>query len=297
MKKEWSGKTRGGNFGQKSLIFYFRHGSVAFSYFFLALVVPFYMLFARKGYKSIYSYFRKIRSCGVARSFIMTYRNHYLFGQSMFDKYALFCNNGKKYKLTFDGREAFDEALKGKQGIIIISSHCGNFELAGYILRQNLKRINAIAFGGESQVYQQARENILSENNITLIPVSDDFSHIYAINKALSNGEILIVPGDRVYEGSKRVERNFLGHVARFPSGPFHLAEKYNTRVYAIFVMKEADFHYKTIVRPVSVPQKEGMTKAERIELMADNYVQTLESVVNQYPAQWYNFYKFWDQA
>ncbi|HNX67794.1 MAG TPA: lysophospholipid acyltransferase family protein, partial [Bacteroidales bacterium] len=219
------------------------------------------------------------------------------FGQSMFDKYALFCNNGKNYKLSFDGREAFDEALTGKQGIIIISSHCGNFELAGYILKQNLKRINAIAFGGESQVYQQARENILSENNITMIPVCDDFSHIYAINKALSNGEILIVPGDRAYEGSKTGERNFMGHIARFPAGPFHLAEKYDTRVFAIFVMKESDFHYKTIVRPISIPHNEGMTKTERIEMMADNYVHTLESVVNQYPAQWYNFYKFWDKA
>jgi len=297
MKKEWSGKTRGGNFGQKSLIFYFRHGSVAFSYFVLALIVPFYMLFARKGYKSIYSYFRKIHSFGVVRSFAMTYRNHYLFGQSMFDKYALFCNNGGKYKLSFDGREAFDEALTGKRGIIIISSHCGNFELAGYILKQNLKRINAIAFGGESQVYQQARENILSENNITMIPVCEDFSHIYAINKALSDGEILIVPGDRTYEGSKTGERNFMGHVARFPSGPFYLAEKYNSMVFAIFVMKESDFHYKTIVRSISNPHEEGMTKAEQIGLMAGNYVQALESVVNQYPAQWYNFYKFWDQA
>jgi predicted LPLAT superfamily acyltransferase len=297
MKKEWSGKTKGGNFGQKSLIFYFRHGSVTLSYFVLAIIVPFFMLFARKGYSSIYSYFRKIHSYGVARSFIMTYRNHYLFGQSMFDKYALFCNNGKKYELSFDGREAFDQALTNNQGIIIISSHCGNFELAGYILKQDLKKINAIAFGGESQVYQQARVNSLSENNISLIPVSDDFSHIYAINEALSKGEILIVPGDRVYEGSKVVERSFLGHEAKFPAGPFHLAEKYDARVFAIFVMKVSDFHYKTIVRSISDLPAGEMTKPERIEAMADKYIRTLESVAAEYPSQWYNFYKFWEKV
>lgn len=297
MKKEWSGKTRGGNFGQKSLIFYFRYGSVALSYFFLAIIVPFFMLFARKGYKSIYSYFRKIHSRSVASAFLLTYRNHYLFGQSMLDKYALFCNNRKKYELSFDGREAFDQALTEKQGIIIISSHCGNFELAGYILRQELKKINAIAYGGESRVYQQARESSLSENNISLIPVSDDFSHIYAINNALTKGEILIVPGDRVYEGSKITERNFMGHPAKFPAGPFHLAVKYNARVFAIFVMKISDFHYKTIVRSLSDNTGEGLTKQERIDLMSDRYVNTLESVTAEYPAQWYNFYKFWNRA
>jgi len=297
MKKEWSGKTRGGNFGQKSLIFYFRYGSVTLSYFILALAVPFYMIFARKGYLSIYNYFREIHSCGIARSVIMTYRNHYLFGQSMLDKYALFCKNRKRYALSFDGREAFDRALAGKQGIIIVSSHCGNFELAGYILKQDMKKINAIAFGGESPVYQQARETSLSEHNITMIPVKEDLSHIYAINEALKNGEILIVPGDRVFEGSRITERKFMGRMAKFPAGAFHLAEKYNTEIFSIFVMKESDFHYKTIVRSLSEPAENEMPKNARIEAMANRYASTLGSVVMQYPAQWYNFYKFWETA
>jgi predicted LPLAT superfamily acyltransferase len=297
MKKEWSGKTKGGTFGQKSLIFYFRHGSVTLSYFILAIIVPFFMLFARKGFISIYFYFRKIHSYSVIRSLFMTYRNHFLFGQAMLDKYALFCSNRRKYDLSFDGREAFDKALTEKQSIIIVSSHCGNFELAGYILKHEQKKINAIAYGGESPVYQEARENSLSQNNISFIPIKEDLSHIYAINDALSKGEILIVPGDRVYEGSKISERSFMGAMAKFPTGPYHLADKYNAKLFSIFVMKESDFHYKTIVKSISIPTEPGMAKPGRFEVMAKEYVQSLESVTSEYPAQWYNFYKFWSLA
>jgi predicted LPLAT superfamily acyltransferase len=295
MKKEWSGRTKGGTFGQKSLIFYFQYGSVTISYFILALVVPFFMLFARKGYISIFEYFRKIHSASALKSFLMTYKNHYLFGQSMLDKYALFCSNRKRYKLSFDGREAFDEALESEQGIIIVSSHCGNFELAGYLLKQDLKKINAIAYGGESQVYQEARESSLSKNNISLITIKEDFSHIYSINDVLSKGEILIVPGDRLYEGSKYSERNFMGHLAKFPTGPFHLAAKYDVRLFSIFVMKESDFHYKTLVKSLSQPSDSSLNKQERIEALTQRYVQALASVTGDYPAQWYNFYKFWN--
>jgi len=295
MKKEWSGKTKGGTFGQKSLLFYFRHGSVSLTYFILSIVVIFYMIFARKGFKSIFDYFRRIHFLTVFNSLLMTYKNHYLFGQSMLDKYALFSNRPDRYKMSFSGREAFDEALKSEKGIIIVSSHCGNFEIAGYLMKQELKKINAIAFGGESQVYQQARVSGLSKNNITLIPVSEDFSHIYAINNALSNGEILIVPGDRAYDTTKVAGYSFMGGRANFPEGPFLLASKYDVNVFSIFVMKESDFHYRTFVEPMNSPEDASLSRQEKSRVIAERYVRCLEKTVKRYPAQWYNFYKFWN--
>ncbi len=295
MKKEWSGKTRGGTFGQKSLIFYFRHGSITFIYLILRVIVVFYMIFARKGRNAIYNYFRKIHSLPALRSLLMTYKNHYLFGQSMLDKYALFCGNTGKYNMSFEGRESFDEALTSDNAIIITSSHCGNFELAGYLMNQNLKKINAIAFGGESQVYQQARTDNLNKNNITLIPVADDLSHIYAINNALSNGEVLIVPGDRIFEGSRFTETDFMGRRARFPDGPFVLAARYNVSLFSLFVMKEADFKYKTYVKRLDSPDTVEMKNSDKSRLLTRRYVSALEEIVTMYPAQWYNFYKFWN--
>ena len=42
------------------------------------------------------------------------------------------------------------------------------------------------------------------------------------------------------------------------------------------------------------LPEPEGATKQARIQALADAYAATLESVVRQYPDQWYNFYDFW---
>ena len=136
MDRSWSGKTEGGTFGQRFLLWYFRHGSIRLLYIVLALVVPFYMLVAHKRYLAIYHYFRKILHRSVLSSFVSTYRNHFLFGQAMFDKMALFAGRTNKYWLELVGNEVFDNQLDNPKGIVMASSHCGNFELAGHILKQ-----------------------------------------------------------------------------------------------------------------------------------------------------------------
>ena len=79
------------------------------------------------------------------------------------------------------------------------TSHMGNSELSGYLLRQNKKRINGLIYGGEAKEIQENRMKISEENNMRLIPVSNDLSHIFLITEALSNGEILNIPSDRVF--------------------------------------------------------------------------------------------------
>ena len=69
--------------------------------------------------------------------------------------------------------------------------HVGNFELNGYLMRQDEKPINGLIFGGEAKVVQKYRAFVLNSNNVNLIPVEEDMSHIFLINKALTDGEIV----------------------------------------------------------------------------------------------------------
>jgi predicted LPLAT superfamily acyltransferase len=292
--KDWKGVTGGSRLGQKALLFLFHFVNVTVGYVFLALTVPFYMLFARKGYLSIYRYFRKHFSYPPFKAFFKTYLNHFIFGQCMLDRFAVYAGRRNFFRLQFTGNEEFYRLLDEEKGFIIASSHVGNFELSGYLLKQDKKHINALVFGGETKDVMENRLKLLNVNNVSIIPVFGDMSHIFTLNDALTAGEIVSMPCDRNFGSAKSVECDFLAGKADFPIGAFTLAAHFNVPVVSIFVMKESATNYHIYVKPVALNGCHKASKREKTELLTRKFVEKLEETVRQYPEQWFNFYDFW---
>ena len=276
---EWSGKTDGLPWMQRSLIAMFRVLPLWLIYGVMALVVPFYMIFNRKGYKAMYCFFRDRLGYGRWKSFWKVYANHYRFGQIILDRFGVYA--GKKYHFIVDGQELMDELEKHPEGFVSLSSHVGNYEIAGYSLKPKSKRFNALVYAGETATVMENRQKMLSQNNMSMIPVREDMSHLFALNNAIDNGEIVSMPADRIFGSQKAVECQFFGEKARFPMGAFALASKKNVPMLAVFVMKESYKTYHAYVR--------GIRNAQDF---ADN----LEEIVKRYPTQWFNYFDFWKQ-
>ena len=292
--KEWHGVTGGKTLGQKALLFLFHFTNVTVGYVVLAHVVPFYMLFRRKSYLAIYRYFRKHFGYSPLKSFFKTYQNHLIFGQCMLDRFAVYAGRKNFFNLEITGNEAFYKLLDEKKGFVIASSHVGNFELCGYLLKQNKKRINALVFGGETKEIMENRLKLLNLNNISIIPVFGDMSHIFAVNDALSTGEVVSMPCDRIFGSAKSVTCDFLSGKADFPIGAFTLAAHFDVPVISIFVMKESVSKYHVYVKPISLNNVEKISKRDKSELLTREFVKELETIVRKYPVQWFNFYNFW---
>ena len=292
---QWKGRSHGGKVGQKSLFYFFRFVNIYWGYGILIFVVPFYMVFSHKGFVSTWYYFRKIQGYGFLKSFWKTYLNHFIFGQTFIDKFVLFAGKKNLFKTSISGQEIFDGIINSNKGAIIASCHIGNFEISGYLLHQNQKRINAIISGAENPVIQQYRDKILSEHNVFPIQISDDMSHIFAINTLLSKGEILSMPCDRVFTGNKTATLDFIGHKAVFPTGAFHLAVKFEVPVITLFVLKQSSKHYNIIINRIDRFPEENLSPADKINILAQNYVEEIEKILKVYPEQWFNFYKFWN--
>lgn len=292
-EKDWKGVTGGSTFGQKALKILFSIASVHIGYAILIFIIPFYMLFARKGYLAIYRYFRCQHGYSVIKSFWKTYQNHYIFGQVILDRFAVYAGRKNIFKIDNPENDIFLSMLDDPEGCIIASSHVGNPELCGYLLKQDTKRINGLIFGGEAVEVQKSRSEILGDNNVRLIPVSNDLSHIFMINEALSNGEIISMPCDRTFGSDKSVECDFLNGKADFPIGAFVLALQFKVKVLALFVLKISASRYRIHVIPIHPPQ-EGGPKREQINKMTKSFVRELEGIVRKYPEQWFNFYNFW---
>lgn len=290
---DWKGTTGGTTWMQQKLIAFLGWINLPFAYSLMALVIPFYMIFNHKGYLAQYHFFRRRMRHGVMQSFWHVYLNHFTFGQIILDRFATY--GGAKFNVEIEGNEVFLSKISQPEGFIQLSSHIGNFELAGYMLSQDQKPINALIFGGETNTVMQNRQRIFEHTNISLIPVGTDMAHVYAMNNALEQGEIVSMPGDRVFGSQKSITCDFLGSKAEFPMGPFILAATREVPVLSIFVMKKSTRDYQIYVREVALPADCTATSARaRSAALAQEFARQLEAVVKQYPNQWFNYYEFW---
>ena len=293
--RDWQGKTQGGKFGLKPLLLFFRIFPLSVGYFILWFIIPFYILFARKGYKSIYHYFRERRGLGPFKSFVNTFKNHYIFGQILLDRFALFAGKKNVFSVNVERNDIIIDLIAKKRGGIIISSHVGNFEIAGYLFNLGDSKMHGLIFGEENPTLLQFRDKILSKNNISLIPVSPDLSHMFTIMNVIKKGEFVAVPGDRSFHGTRVHSCEFLGKKTNFPTGVFSMAEKLNVPIISLFVMKSGSKAYNIYLKKIEPDtEKKYNTKQEKIVGHLEVFVKEVENIVNKYPEQWFNFYDFW---
>lgn len=292
--EQWRGNTGGTAWMHSVLIHIFRHIDIRCVYVFMALfVIPFYMVFAHKGYLAIYHYFRRRQGYGVWKSLRYTYLNHYRFGQIILDRFAVYA--GQHFHFDIDGNEDFLKLSEGESGFVILSSHVGNYELAGYTFRSTGKNYNAVVFSGESADVMENRNRVLTKNNIHMIPVSEDMSHVFAINNALASGEIVSIPGDRIFGSPRVLDCSLLGGSVSLPLGPYAIATQRGVPVIAIFVMKESAYRYQVYVRRLKLGEKE-LHRHEKAQALANQFAENLEWIMSKYPEQWFNYFEYWHE-
>ena len=105
-------------------------------------------------------------------------------------------------------------ALPGS--FMMMSSHVGNYELAGYTFKSVGKRMNVLLFSGEKASVMENRQRLFEDNNIGMVPVMDDMSHLFEINRILSDGEMLGVLADRINGSTKSLRKRLPCHIHTF---------------------------------------------------------------------------------
>ena len=291
---QWTGKTKGLPLMHRMLIGACRFMPLWFIYTGLAIfVVPSCMIFSHKGYIAIYHYFRQRWHYGPLKSLWWVYKNHYRFGQVIIDRFYAYA--GGTFNITIDNYDLYLDLEKKSDGFMMVSSHIGNYELAGYKLKAENKRFNALVYGGEAQVVMENRQTKLSHNNIRMIPYSKDMSHLFLLSSALGEGEVVSIPGDRLFGSPRSMECDFLGAKAKFPQGPFTLASQRNVSVLAVNVMKKGYKKYHIYITQLPLPDADA-SRRESVEQLSQAFASEIERVLNIYPEQWFNYFEFWNQ-
>jgi lauroyl/myristoyl acyltransferase len=181
------------------------------------------------------------------------------------------------------GAEEF-ERLPG--GIVSVTAHVGNWELAGRLLANRLsRRTNVVVTPEEAPAL--ARWVRRDGEGVRFVPRAHPSVGV-GLLAALRRGEVVALQADRALGTDGDVRVPFFGAPAPFPLGPFLLARAAGVPVVPAFCVLDRDYRYAvTIGTPITVRrgEEEGAVRA---------WVAMLESVVRQYPTQWFNFFDAW---
>lgn len=291
-ERRWVGTTYGNAWMHKHLIGMLKWIDVRVLYLFSAIFIVPICLLRNPSRHIIYCYFRDRIGWSRIKSAWYTYINHCQFSQVVIDKFAMYA--GKRFKVNVIGYEHYKNLELQEPGFVQLSSHVGNYEVAGFSLTAEHKRFNAIVYGGEKSTVMEERNKLLLKDNIHIIPIKDDMSHLFEISSALSNNECISMPADRLFGSDKSVNVSFLGCGTRLPLGPFQIATMNNLDVLAVNVVKSSLLEYKVFVKPLIYDKT--ASRQDRINQLVTSYCEELETVVRNYPTQWYNFFDFWKQ-
>jgi len=290
--EDWHGRTEGAPFLYRCLQWLLRWIPLPLAYIIMAVFgIPVVMLVGHKGYLSAYRFFRRRMGYGRVKSFAYVYLNHLRMGEVVVDRFASYA--GRRFRFSLQGYDEFCRLCSGESGVMVLSAHVGNYELAGYAFVAQSKPFNALVYGGEQAEVMTNRARMFSGTNIRMIAVSDDMSHVFAINEALSNGEVMSMPGDRLFGSGKSLRCSFFGSEASFPEGPFRLAAMKGVPVMTVMVMKKSVHDYDVMIKRID-DESPVSSRQEREKALCKAYATELERVVRMYPEQWFNYYDFW---
>jgi predicted LPLAT superfamily acyltransferase len=287
---QWDGKSKGTVLGYKIFVFLIQKAGVRSAYFLLYFVASYYFLFLKKSNQAIFYYFKERLQYSWLQSKKMVFKSYYTFGQTIIDRVSISAGMRNYFSYEFDGIEVLKNLIAEKKGGVLISAHIGNFEIAEHFLGDiNIDfRINLVTTDLEHSAIKSYLESLAQKPTVKFIIIKEDLSHIFEINAALANNELVCFTGDRYFEGTKSLSEKILGKEAHFPAGPFLIASRLKVPVVFVYVMKEPNLHYHLYAREAAVKHRDekGLLK---------EYIKSVESILQKYPLQWFNYFDFWN--
>jgi len=182
---------------------------------------------------------------------------------------------------------------KSSNGVIVMTAHFSNWELAAHFLAKHGLPMLAIGRKGNNE---------LIDTNITT-PFREKYGNqavskkkaMISMIKQLKNSGNIGLLIDQKAGSLNSVKVDFFGQPAETTLSIASLKLKFDSLVVPIFIARQSDGLYEMIINePIEYIAEELEDKEKKLEAMTLKYNQTIEEVIRKYPSQWFWMHNRW---
>ncbi len=287
-------KKRGNTPGFLFFKWLIRLGGLKGAYGFLHFVCAYYLLFDSSAVKNALAYIRRrFPEAGALKKRWHVYRLFISQGQQLVDRYAAVAN-AESFTFDFVGGSSLDSVISSDKGAILLTSHVGNWQIALTTLRNMKKTVYLVIRPEDNDAVEKALKINKTDDMIKIISPQEYLGGVTSIIKALNEGSIVAIMGDRPYH-FPAVEADFLGEPFRFPHGPFFIAASVGVPVVIFLAMKTGPQKYTVDISKCLYPAYDSNNKKkEQSRSFVQEYADILTDFVHRYPYQCFLFYDGW---
>lgn len=188
-----------------------------------------------------------------------------------------------------DNEEALRAALAEGKGVLLVSGHLGNWELAGAFVAASGVPIEAVARGMENPLFDRyitrTRENL----GMTIV---HDADAVRRVPRAMREGKAVAMLVDQGAAGLASSWVPFFGRYAKTPRGPAVFALRLAAPVVFATALRQPGGKYVMHYERVPV-HPTGDREADVDRIVAD-YTATLERWIRRAPEQYFWHHRRW---
>ncbi|MGB7757442.1 MAG: hypothetical protein WBL23_15410 [Salinisphaera sp.] len=226
-----------------------------------------------------------------------SYRHIYTFAVVFLDRMYMIGGADPALSIRHHGVQSFRDCVERRQGAIIMVAHLGSFEalrsLSGQREDLTVRILMDWSAGAKVNAVLQKLDPGFADRVIDTS--TSDVDRVLKVKSALDRGEMIGIMADRVHEGERTVDCDFLDGTAPFPTSPWLLAGMLGVPVFLAFGVYRGGDHYDLYCEQfspgLSLPRSERMQRSGE---WTQAYADRLAEHVRQAPYNWFNFYRFW---
>jgi KDO2-lipid IV(A) lauroyltransferase len=182
-----------------------------------------------------------------------------------------------------------ESAVAAGRGIIAITGHVGNWELAGALVAARGVPIDAITRRQANPMFERYITDTRHAIGMTVV---HDFEAVRRATRSLRDGRLVAFVADQGLKGLASTWVPFFGRLAKTPRGPAVFAQRLGAPMAFMAAMRLPSGRFRFHIEPVE-PADTGDRERDIDETVA-RYTAVLERIVRQYPEQYFWHHRRW---
>ncbi len=229
-----------------------------------------------------------IRDPEVHRIAVKVFTN---WGKNVMDflRHRIISRETLKSRVSLEGVEYLDEALKEKKGVVIISSHIGNFEWGACRLAVDGYKIRGVTLFRKSERMNRFFEEMRLTKGFKTLYINK-IIHIF---RHLKNNEIMAIPSDWDSTGNASRHFKFFGRMAVLPTGALQIALRSGAPLVPSFIWRDGKYTHHLVIRKPIELDREG-DKEELISKNMNKLIAVMEDHIREHITEWELFHDIW---